>query len=246
MADSRRVRRRRALLAAAVAAAFVISITLATIWWAFPSEMPRGYPALTVQNGVESSPVNWSLPIDSTGQVLGDFNISSVVRENSSGNLSSLHVFAELFAQPLNFSDSVAFTYIVLFTGNMSSGLDPGSVSIVFNNAVNGSAAAVLVQLTGVTPSIGVPSNLSGYSESLGAPGFSGWGSNGVVLSLVNQTAPGGPRYHFAFPVAIEANYPQPDPGGTRLDALQLRAELDGLGQSIYCQFSALIYTTNR
>ncbi len=238
--------RRRALVAGMIAATIVISITLAAIWWPFPSTMPRGYPALTVENGVLSSPISWSLPINSTGQFLGDFNVTSTVTENRSGNVSGLHVFVELFAQPLNFSDSVAFTYIVLFTGNISPGLDPGSVSIIFNNAVNGSAAAVSAQLTGVTPSMGVPSNLSGYSESLGAPGFSGWGSNGVVLPLVNQTGPGGPRYHFAFPVAIQANYPQPDPGSTRLNALQLRAELAGLGQSIYCQFSALVFTTNR
>jgi len=244
MANTLPPRRRRRLLLTAAAAVAVIVVVAAAVAWPRGGPQSPNYPALTVDNGVVISTINWTLPINTTGEFLGGYNVSSTIAENSSGNLSFLHLFVELFAQPLNFADSVVFTYLVFFSGNLSPGLDPPSVSMIFNNAVNGSAPAVAVELSGDDPSIGVPTNLTGYNESLGSPGFAEWGSNGVTLPLANQTLGDGPRFRFSFPVEIVAWYAQPPHGSTQLNPVQVRGVLNGLGQGIYCQFSALVNTT--
>ena len=236
-------RRRRLLLATAAAIVAIVVIVVAVAWPRGGPQSPN-YPPLTVDNGVVISTINMTLPINVTTKFLGDFNVSSEITENVSGNLSFLHLFAEVFAQPVGNPGFVSFSYLLFFTGNLSPGLDPTSVSMIFNNAVNGSAPADVVELTGVGPGMGTPSNLSWYSESLGDPGFTQWGSNGVNIPLVNQASAGGPRFHFAFPSEIMANYPRPPPGSTQLNPVQVRGVLNGLGQGIYCQFSALVETT--
>jgi hypothetical protein len=244
MANTLPPRRRRRLLLTAAAAVAVIVVVAAEVAWPRGGPQSPNYPALTVDNGVVISTINLTLPINTTTEFLGDFNVSSEITENVSGNRSLLQLFAEVFAQPVGDPGFVSFSYLLFFSGNLSPGLDPSSVSMIFNNAVNGSAAAEVVELTGVGPGMGVPSNLSGYTESLGDPGFTQWGSNGVSLPLVNQTSAGGLRFHFSFPTEIMANYPRPPSGSTQLNPVQVRGVLNGLGQGIYCQFSALVDTT--
>jgi len=244
MADSLPPQYRRRVLVATGAVVAVIVVIAVIVSWPRGGPPAPDYPALTVENGVLISTINLTLPINTTTELLGDFNVSSEITENVSGDRSFLHLFAEVFAQPVGNPGFVSFTYLLFFSGNLSPGLDPSSVSMIFNNAVNGSAAAVVVELTGVNPGMGVPSNLSGYTESLGEPGFLQWGSNGVSLPLVNLTSAGGPRFHFSFPAEIMANYPRPPSGSTQLNPVQVRGVLNGLGQDIYCQFSSLVETS--
>jgi hypothetical protein len=236
--------RRRLLVVVSVVVVIAIVLVVASLD-SFSARPAPTYPSITVTNSNQASTVNWTLPKNATAAWLASFNLTATVVENSTGNISTLSMSAKLGGFYVSLWSQMDFDLSILVTGNFSPSLHPPSVSISFDNIVNGTVPAVLAWLLPAGSNEPPPVNLTSYD--LGGPGcaYSGWGGVTNSTGLANESSVGGHRYFFAFPSDVDTQFPQPPSGLSSYTALDFRASLDGLGTPVYCHLSILVETFN-